>query len=218
MKKGFPKIATAYKVYISDIVNGEIISTDFGKFLKTTQGIEAIRARLFGIVVNKFESETGDYVSLTIDDGTETIRVKTWKKAIKLVEDVKTGDFADIVGRIREYEEEIYIVPEIVIKGRDSNWWLLRELELLKMRTLETNSANYTVEKEEDISEAKNIVLHLIRELDEGSGTHFSEIIKKAKNLKEEEVFSAVIELLHEGNIYEPKSGFYSLTNNSDGE
>ena len=43
-----------------------------------------------------------------------------------------TGDIVDFVGKLREYQGEIYLVPEIIRKIDDQNYELLRELEIRK--------------------------------------------------------------------------------------
>jgi hypothetical protein len=40
----------------------------------------------------------------------------------------------DVIGRVREYEGEIYMVPEVIARIDDPNWELLREMEVLRAR------------------------------------------------------------------------------------
>ncbi|MFX0136239.1 MAG: hypothetical protein ACFFDN_21545 [Candidatus Hodarchaeota archaeon] len=82
-----------------------------------------------------------DYGYLIIDDGTETIRIKVWGDDIRKykVEDLNIGDNVDIIGRVREYNDEIFIMPEIISKISDPNWELLRELEKIELKKLFKN-------------------------------------------------------------------------------
>ena len=90
----YQKRATAYKLNINDILTGEYITNDFGSYLKLFN-LQVKRARIMATVIEKREyeagenpdltdsSERGGYSFLVLDDGTGTIRMKTWKKDIE---------------------------------------------------------------------------------------------------------------------------------------
>lgn len=46
------------------------------------------------------------------------------------------GDLIDVIGRVREFEGEVYLVPDFIFRVEDSNWELVRELEILRARRL----------------------------------------------------------------------------------
>jgi hypothetical protein len=85
-------------------------------------------------VVEKNIREDQTYGSLRLDDGTETIRVKAWRQDVPTIAGIKVGDLIDVIGRVREYEGEIYLTPEVLARVEDPNWELVRELEILEMR------------------------------------------------------------------------------------
>ncbi len=117
---------TAVRASISDIVNGTL-ETATGKHVKSPFGVELRRVVLVGFVVNKFyssdESKKKKFESITLDDGTETIRVKAWSEMdMALLEGVKENILALVVGRVREYGGEIFIEPEIVREITNPNY------------------------------------------------------------------------------------------------
>jgi len=121
-------IMVCRKLRIMDIVNGEWDEED--QSLKTIFGkIDEIRA--FGTVMDKFVSEDGKYSFIILDDGTETIRVKTWRDDVRRMEGIEKGDIVDVIGRLKYYNEEIYVSPRI-IKKISYNFWLLRHLEIIE--------------------------------------------------------------------------------------
>lgn len=89
--------------------------------------------RILAAVIDKFTSEDGNYGTITIDDGTDTIRVKAFQD-LRLIENVEKGDIVEIIGKIREYNEERYIQPEIIVKIEDPNFEVIRKLELRKIK------------------------------------------------------------------------------------
>lgn len=128
---------TAVRASISDITNG-LFSSDNGAHVVSPFGVELRRVVVVGFVVNKF-SRPGDdtgkkrFEGITLDDGTDTIGVKVWgeEEAAKL-DDVKENILALVVGRIREYNDEVYLMPEIVREMTDPNYMSLHLMERYK--------------------------------------------------------------------------------------
>ena len=127
---------TAKKVRVIDVVKGMYTPADGMKpgYILTGYGMKISRVRIMATIVNKFMSEDKNFASVTLDDGTETIRAKSFGST-KFFDNVNVGDSADTIGKIREYNDEIYIIPEIVTKITDPNLESLRRLELLKQYT-----------------------------------------------------------------------------------
>jgi len=118
----------AHKVSIKNLISGKPAEDNA---LEVT-GIRINRARVLGSVVSRFIGPEDKYAFLTVDDGTETLRVRSFEDTVPLVKEINVGDIVDVIGRIRTYEEEIYIIPEIIKKVTDPNWEILRKIELLK--------------------------------------------------------------------------------------
>src|SRR3989338_8940874 len=97
----------------------------------TRQGEKVARCRVLATVVQTFVSEDNQFASVTLDDGTDTIRAKAFKE-IQLLKALAAGDRVDVTGKLREYNGEVYILPEAIAKVADPNVELLRRLELLQ--------------------------------------------------------------------------------------
>ena len=125
------KRITAIKTRIRPIVTAKYIAAQgFNPaYVTTNRGMRLSRVRILATIVDKFLSENGKFASVTLDDGTDTIRAKAFN-AVSIFEKVNNGDMADVVGKIKEYEGEIYLISEVVKKIDDPNWEILRELEL----------------------------------------------------------------------------------------
>jgi hypothetical protein len=219
---------TASKICIKDMVDGKFIKAEQRfepNFLVTPLNEKISRIRLMGTVVSRFVSEDGKYASLTLDDASETITVRAFRDDIELLRDIKPGDIVDVIGKIKEYNEEKYIAPESVRKIEDPNWELVRKLELLlkesrleerKVGAMETEAkvaeqpaASAAAEEvvEETVSEdPKLVILNLIEKMDEGEGVKYVTLLSES-GLEEEKLESVLNELMTDGEIYEPKIG-----------
>jgi len=84
-------------------------------FLLTVDGRRLSRARLVGTVVDSFINDDETYGSLTIDDGNDTTQIKFFNELDQL-KDYEVGDIIEAVGKVREYQGEIYMNAEILKK------------------------------------------------------------------------------------------------------
>lgn len=140
------KRLTALKTRLSGISSGKFVQQEgFNpSYVITPLGERLSRIRVLTVVVDKFVAETGKFASLTIDDGTDTVRAKVFN-ALSMIENISPGDTVDVIGRIKEYNNEIYIAPEVITKISDPNFEVLRELEIRR--------------KEKDLNGRKEIIL-----------------------------------------------------------
>lgn len=123
------KRLTAVKTRIRDLADGSFVQQEgFNPNYVVTSLGRVSRARVLGTVVDTFVSDTGKFASLTIDDGTDTIRVKIFT-ALSMMEGIAKGDTVDVVGRVKEYQDERYIMPEVIAKV-PPEMEVLRELEI----------------------------------------------------------------------------------------
>jgi len=130
---------TACKLKIEDLANGEYTRSPDSvepSYLLTPWKEKITRARVLGTIVDKFIRDDRSYGALRLDDGSETIRVRAWAEGVPELDQFKIGDLVDVIGRVREYQGEVYLVsePGLVIPVLDPNWESLRELEILKVR------------------------------------------------------------------------------------
>ena len=185
---------TARKVRISSLNEGQWVKKEGlePSFVVTAQGENVARARVLGTVVGKFVAEDENFASITVDDGSDTIRAKTFK-TVKPLDTSVIGDVVDVIGKVREWNGEVYIIPEIVAKVENPNLELLRRLEIAAKAP--------EAPAQEDL---RSLVLGIISEAAEGIS--YDALIQKAG--KGEQVVEKVInDLLAEGVCYEPTPG-----------
>ncbi len=218
------KRQTAVRIWISNLMNGKYVKQpgEFEPNYVEVNGKKIGRVNLVGTVVYKFESEDNNYVSLTIDDGSYQIRLKVWKEGTKLLRDFNSGDFVNIIGKPREYNEELYIIPEIVKKMEDLNWELVwktelfkeygkpEKIEIKKHLVQQTSSENKSEIEEEHIEEnsSKVSVLNVINKFSHEEGIKIDVLSEKCE-LDYESAENIVNELLKEGEIYEARPGVF---------
>lgn len=211
---------TAVKLRIQDLIEG----TFDGKAVHTLFG-DVSEARILGTLTDVFVTDDNSYISLTVDDGTETIRIKAWRNDVKKLEKFSKGDIIDVVGKVREYNEEIYLTPAVISKV-SPNKWVLWELELMKLY-IESGSARAATmsepeagpvmpepehaepvleekEEKEEIKEKKEIKEKEekepeIKEKEEIEEKVDFEEIEEFEILGEDEVIETVLDLLEEG-------------------
>ncbi|MFX1520288.1 MAG: OB-fold nucleic acid binding domain-containing protein [Promethearchaeota archaeon] len=222
---------TAYKLHISDLYAGSYTREGNRSFLETSIG-PVVRVRLLGTIMQRYDNVEKRYTSLTLDDATETIRLKAWREDCEKLADFQVGDIIDVVGKVRQQDDgELFIVPENVIKVEDVNIELLRELEIIELHHLiggkstpkkepemllkkEPEKVEPTQEIETDLpqgseNDIKDDVMRLIRTLDTGKGASYKDIVEQTSHLDEDAVETAIMDLLNEGVIYEPEAGYY---------
>lgn len=125
------KRRTAYRLFIGMISQGRPEFRDTRFIYSSINHKETTRVNIFGNIIDKFMSEQKPYGSLTIDDGTGTIRIKTFSDSLNLIKDLNQGDTINVIGKLAYFNDEIYILPEIV-KESSITWLIARKLELEK--------------------------------------------------------------------------------------
>jgi RPA family protein len=230
----------AKKVRIFDIINGKYFHGSKeemrASYVITSLGERISRVNLIGSVTEKFLSEDGSYSSITIDDGSEAIRVKAFKEDVNLLGNIETGDLILVVGKVKEYNGEIYINVEIVKKTTDKNLESLRRLEIIEkvvdqkkiaeeLKGLATQVSEeelksyadekYLIDEEslKAILESKKLevdykpkILEVIGSLDTGEGVEIGKMFE-VLDLPENVIENTLDELLNQGFIFEPFPG-----------
>jgi len=221
---------TAVRASISDIINGNY-GDDTGPHVVSPFGVELRRVVVVGFVVSKFYREGDDsgkkrFESVTLDDGTDTIRVKVWgDEDAAMLEGVKENILALVIGKVRKYEDEAYIIPEIVRELTDPNYMSLHLME--RYKTILTRSGvtlPSTAEHEQELLTststtpaapvtgklAKDIVSYIQLEApDEGMPLKDIVVYFKKKGKDPDKVQTKVWELAAEGHIIEKPIGHF---------
>lgn len=193
----FKKRNVAYKIRIGDILKGKPVSEEAKFLFLDLNGKKVVRVNILANCVDKFIQEgEKKYASLTLDDASGQIKVKAFGEDIEFLKKVSQGDTLQLIGNIREWNQELYILPE-VIKSVDPRWLLVRKLEIQRSK--------------EDIPDEKTSTLRdkimkLIRSSEENGGVEMEKIIMDTE-AKENSVKDIIKRLLEEGLIYEPRPG-----------
>lgn len=233
-------LSTAYKLKIEELNSGRHVASPDGvqpSYFVTPWGEKIRRGRVLGTVVEKYIKDDMSYGTLRVDDGTGIIRVKAWREKIKEIEAVNVCDVIDVIGRIAEFEGEIYLALELLRKMNDVNWEIVRDLEIIKERRaalgrgarplkrerlepkkLETAPVTHALPRDEgdflipDVpEEIKEKIIAVVKCSPGKDGISSKEVaVAAAISLKEAE--DALALLLSEGKIFEPSPGkFKSL-------
>lgn len=177
---------TARKASLAEIVAGKYVKkTGFeSSYILTNLGRRLTRVRVLGLIVDKYTSPDEKYATITLDDGKETIRCKSFIN-MKIFDGLTLGDLVDVFGKVKEYGGEIYIMPEM-LKKAEPNVETLRMLELYKIFHEQKNKIKKVQEIQKqtsDINELKTAVKPFLSVEDAESILEAQELIES--NLEE---------------------------------
>lgn len=207
------KRAIAYKLRIGELLRGnQIIDqsqiSDLDKSVKSRLlylelgDKKIIRVNLIANVVDKFESQgETKFITITLDDGTGQIRARVFGDNLPKFQNVIQGDTLLIIGFLRSFNQELYILPEIVRK-QEPRYLLIRKLEIEK-----SIPKPLTYQEKQKIKSFRDELLEIIKASEKNQGIDKEEIIIKFKNAKPEIISQEIIKLIEDGVIYEPRPG-----------
>lgn len=235
-----PTRMPAKKIRIFDIANGKYFpgsKEDMRpSYIITPLGERISRVNIIATVTEKFLSDDGNYSSITIDDGTEAIRVKAFKETVPLLMGIEPGSLVLVIGKVKEFNGELYINGEVVKKDIDVNFESLRKLEILdkiiqqkkiaeEIRNMSSELSDeelkdyaknkYSIDEEslQAILESKKLetdykpkILEVIASLDTGEGIEIGKLFE-VLDLPENVIEKTMDELLNQGFIFEPQPG-----------
>lgn len=202
----------AHKLRIGDILRGKpIISNESGQerlnFLELGNK-RIVRVNIIGNVIDKFVSDSNElkeqlseprkrFAILTLDDASGQINTKTFGQDIALFDEVNQGHTIMLIGLLRSFNQEVYILPEI-IKTIDPRYLLIRKLELEK-------SLPQAIKKEEILA-VKDQIVDMIKKEEVNEGIDAERLVMEIK-ASPELINQEIRKLLEEGIIYEPRPG-----------
>jgi len=212
------KRQTAYKVFVGDLISGDFVK-GLGEWEPNYVLIgekKVSRANIIASVISKYETPDKNYSAIDVDDGSGVISLKTWKEDVELLGGLKVGDLVLVIGRTRQYNDQVYITPEIVKVLTDFTWSKLRKVELEKIwgkreeiKVKQENSNNLVV-SEEVVGKVTETSRQKVLNIIEKEEVDLKRLIELS-NLEAEEVKTIVQALLKEGEIYEPKPGVLKI-------
>ena len=197
MSTEIKKRNVAYRMRIGDILKGKPMN-DEGKFLFLELGDRKIvRVNVIANCVDKFiQDGEKKYASVTIDDASGQLRLKNFGDDIEILKRVSQGDTLQVIGNMREWNGELYMIPE-VIKKVDPRWLLVRKLEIQNMRKDMPVSVN---------SPLRDTVMQKIKDAETEGGIDIDSVIMNTE-ASPDLINAEVKKLLEEGLIYEPRPG-----------
>jgi len=201
------KRETAYKLKIGDLLKANQIFEDSESLNPKLRFIELgdkriARVNIIANVVDKFESEgERKFASITLDDGSGQIRARLFGIETEKFKDITQGDTLIIIGLLRSFNQELYILPEI-IKKTDPKYLLVRKLEIEK-----SFPKIMPPEQKQKVKALREEIIEMIKNAEKNEGIDKDEIILNLKESNPEIISQEIQKLLEEGIIYEPRPG-----------
>jgi len=151
------KRLTAVKTRIDNIVGGKYVAQEGlePNYIIAPNGMRISRARVLATVVDKFTNEDKKFSSVTLDDGTETIRVKAFNSFI--LDGLSNGDIVDVIGRVKEYQEELYMTPDMIFRISDPNFEILRQLEIADFQKVWNKKKELVLNYQKQVSDMSEL-------------------------------------------------------------
>jgi len=138
------------------------------------------------------------YATLTVDDASGQFKLKAFGEDVGMFENVVQGDTLQIIGNVREWNGELYVIAEVV-KKVDSRWLLVRKLEI-------QNARKDLPVAEGGSSELKNSIMDKIKAAEADGGIDRESLVMDIE-ASPEAIEIEVKKLLEEGLVYEPRPG-----------
>ncbi len=217
---------TAYKLWIAEIVDADYIREE-GEWEPNyldVKGIKVARVNILGTITEFFSNPNGDYVTMTIEDGSAQIAVRAFKEDTRFLQGLAIGNSVLVIGRPKQYQNEIYVIPEIVKKLENPSWIKVRKAELLETRgqipikqpVLQHETPRET--REEMIASHASLpgnegvrqkMLNILEK--QGESGMDIDLLMQTVEAQEEEGEKIIEELIKEGEIYMSRPGVLKI-------
>ena len=220
----------ACKTTIGILLHSQLIegNQEEGDHLLTATGENIFRHNVIAIILQK--EIVGSITNFLVEDGTGNITARFFENS-PVIESLEVGDVVILVGKVRTYNQERYLSPEIV-KKIDPTWMKVRSLELKNVVTppispddkkeeVEAGVREKSTEESVDI-DSENVevpvvptaeenvqlpfekIAALITELDDGSGVLMETIIEKSPLRETEDILTKMLE---KGDVFQITPG-----------
>jgi RPA family protein len=212
--------ATAKFIDLKTLKSGSFIQKEGfdPSFVDTIYG-DISRLNIFGVIVSKSILDE----TFEIEDGSDRILIRKGSMNLNNFDfDLyNLGDIVNIIGKVRSFNNQFFLIPEIIRKVKNKKWIEVRKLELSLLKPLKSNeeidnskneikTKNEIIEEniydEDEIEENSSSnpiidkILNTIRNLDSGEGADKEDIIKISEI---ENAESILVKLLEQGEIFE---------------
>jgi len=188
------KRQVARKISIDDLQKGIYIKQEGwqSNFVQTQSGDKVSRINMVGTVISQQEAQC------SIDDGTGRIDIRTFDQSQSLPT-LAIGQVIMVIGRPREFDSEMYILPEIVKPVIDKKWI---EVRLKELRRKEKIMVEATPQPKKEVGMQE--IYEAIKDLDQGNGVNIEDVLQKLNAPQTEEIIQ---KLLREGELFEIAPG-----------
>ncbi len=210
---------TAEKLSLLDIEQSEYVQgEDEPSFLITLDQRKVSRCNVFATVIGK--EEAGNITNIILDDGTAQLVLRSFEPT-SLVRALSLGVVVAVIGKVRVYNGERYLSPEIVKKinplwlkvrknelggdksGEGQEWGGKKGGEGQRVEVEEIGQELVVDEEKEDGETEKGgkekpeeVIMRIVREKDNGAGVLVEELLELVLDGKTEK--TPQIELLIE--------------------
>jgi RPA family protein len=204
---------TAYLTTIGALLNGSFIKSEAHmqpNYVRTAEGKELSRTHIIAVIVSFDE---GTHAEAVLDDGTGKITARSFDNPTYF-SSFNLGDIIRIIGRVRAFNEQIYLIPEIVKKITNRQFIALHKLQLQQNHdeiienipvseiSDETTSEISIDTIEETPPSPVDQIIALIKTKDTGDGALIEEIAQTVENGER-----LIHNLLEAGDIFELRPG-----------
>ncbi|MCB9358534.1 hypothetical protein H6503_01260 [Candidatus Woesearchaeota archaeon] len=199
---------TAKIVSIKEISTGKYLKQEGWEpnYILTRSNEKVSRANVIGVVVTVPENSSSAF----IDDGTGKIELRSFDGGPNF-SNITIGDILIVIGRPREYNNEIYINAEVIRKIENKGWLEFRKKEIalknlhagedIEQENEQVKDENVEPQKIEEIDLIDSLLMK-IKELDKGEGCNIEELGETFENADD-----IVSQLLLRGEIFEIAPG-----------
>lgn len=221
----------AYKTQIKDILGGNAVFDGDRFSALECAGKRILRVNIVGNIIDKYVNGEKRYCTLTLDDGSGQIRLKGFSDQFDLLNKPEIGDTVYLVGMIKYFNNELYVMPEVMRKV-EPIWLSVRSLELgMKPGEHQSNqNSGYSAQQQqpaviatEKVSSEEKVIQIPQNSIDSPKLRALNAIKKEGEidlnrlgtltGISSEEINSIINDLLSEGEIFEPKPGYLCAVN-----
>lgn len=229
---------TIVKCRLKDIAEAKFLGTEGEKpsYCITPLGEKINRVCVIGTITEKYVADNSSFATLTIDDGTDAIRLRVFREDVKTFDGFDQGEQIIAMGKVRTYNQENYVTPDSIRKVEDSNYenlWNaemaeklvskkqmikdiksasseMSEEEITAMASerygMDAESMRVVLESKQEEVDYKPRIMELMSKLDNGDGVEMGKLLELS-GIDESMAEAAISELLSSGDLYEPKVG-----------
>lgn len=205
------KRQVAHHIRISTLLNGEYVKQEGWEpnYVMTSNGQQVSRVNIIGVIISPPTP-----VEVEIDDGSGRLILRQFDESVRLMH-LKVGDPVIVIGRPREYERQIYVLPEIVKKLQNPEWLKVRQTQLQaetlqapREEPLKDDHIEPKKQESQSFREQYETIYSLIKQMDDGRGADIEEVLQSANLQNGEEIIK---QLILEGEVFEMSPGMLKV-------